>query len=291
MKYAYFLGCTVPYRESNFDLSTRKVMERVGVELVDLLNVGCCGFPFESVDELKWLALSARIISYGEEKGLDILCLCPGCSSSLIKTNNILRTDEGRKREVNEVLSSIGRKYEGTIQVRHLVQALFEDVGLDAIEALVAQPLNLKVAAHYGCHLLRPSTEIRFEYAQTPESLDLLIEATGVESIDYYEKEQCCGGFLEGISQEVAYSLCSQKVINAYYAGAQALVTVCPFCHVMLDFNQKAVEGLWGRPFNLPVLHYPQLLGLAMGYGLEELGIKQNRVKMDPALLESREGY
>ncbi len=238
MKYAYFLGCTVPYRESSFDLSTRKVMERLRVELVDLLNVGCCGFPFESVNELKWLVLSARVLSYGEEKGLDILCLCPGCSSSLIKTNNTLRANEKLKDEVNEVLGTIGRKYEGTVEVRHLVQTLYEDVGLDVIEERVVRPLSLKVAAHYGCHLLRPSTELRFEYAQTPESLDLLIEATGAESIDYYEKEQCCGGFLEGISRDVAHSLCTQKVVNACYGGAEALVTVCPFCHGMLDFNQ-----------------------------------------------------
>jgi heterodisulfide reductase subunit B len=143
----------------------------------------------------------------------------------------------------NKVLAGIDREFKGSIEIKHVVRVLYEDVGVDEIKRAVTNPLKMKVAAHYGCHLLKPSGQIRFEDPEDPKSLDELIKATGAESINYFDKNLCCGGFVLGADKDIAYNLTGQKLQNVKDADADVMVTACPFCHVMYDANQRAIEN------------------------------------------------
>lgn len=283
-RYAYFIGCTTPFRVSNYDLSTRRVMDRLDIELVDMPDAGCCGLYYELVNELTYLSMAARVISMAEDLKLDLMVVCNGCNGSLFRANLKLKQNPGLKDKVNEILSGIGREFKGTIDVKHYVKVLWEDVGVDRIREKVVNPLNIKVAAHYGCHLLRPSEEIRFDNPQDPVSLDQLIEATGAKSIDYYEKSLCCGGYVLAADKSIAYAMTGEKLRNVQKAGADVMVTACPFCNVMYDANQRAIENESGEKLGVPVLHYPQLLGLAMGLTARDVGLEQNRVHVNPEI-------
>lgn len=285
MKYAFFLGCQTPFRKTNYEQATRKVAERLGVELHDMPDGGCCGFPYESVNEHTYITMAARVLSIGEEMGLPIMTICTGCSLSLQRAKLALDGDDGLRLEVNRVLAKIGRRYEGAVEAKHMVRVLYEDVGTDTLRGAVTKPLDLKCAAHYGCHLLRPSEEVRFEDPEDASSLDKLIEATGATAVDYYDKYACCGGNGIATFTEGAYRMSGDKLLSMKDAGAQVVVTACPFCNVMFDTNQRAIESALETKLGLPVLHYPQLLGLAMGMDQAELGIDKNRVKMDPVLV------
>jgi len=285
-KYAYFIGCTTPFRVSNYDLSTRKVMDKLGIELVDMPDAGCCGLYYELINEKTYLAMAARVLSMAEDLKLDLMVLCNGCNGSLFRANKKLKENPELKDEVNEILADIDRQFKGTIDVKHYVKVLWEDLGVDKIKEKVTKPMNLKVAAHYGCHILKPSEEIMFDNPKGPVSLDELIEATGAKSIDYYDKAQCCGGYVLAADKDIAYTMTGQKLQNVKKSGADIMVTCCPFCNVMYDANQKAVESALGEELKIPVLHYPQLLGLAMGYEPKDLGLEQNRARVDPKMFE-----
>jgi len=285
-KYAYFIGCTTPFRVPNYDLSTRRIMDRLGIKLIDMPNAGCCGLYYELIDELTYLSMAARIISIAEDLKIDLMVICNGCNGSLIRANKKLRQNPELKDKVNEILADIDREFRGIIDVKHYVRVLWEDIGIDRIKKNVVKELNIRVAAHYGCHLLKPSEDIKFDNPKEPQSLDQLIEITGAKSIDYYDKQLCCGGYVLAADKSVAYTMAGEKLRNVRSAGADIMVTVCPFCNVMYDANQRGIETEIKECFNIPVLHYPQLLGLAMGYSFRDLGLEQNRIRVNPKLFE-----
>ncbi|MEA1924297.1 MAG: CoB--CoM heterodisulfide reductase iron-sulfur subunit B family protein [Candidatus Altiarchaeota archaeon] len=285
-RYAYFIGCTTPSRVPNYDLSTRRVMEKLDIELVDMNDGGCCGFYYEVINELTYLSMAARVLSMAEDEKLDLMVVCNGCNGSLVRANRKLKENPELKEEVNNVLADIDREFKGTIEVKHYVRVLWEDVGVEKIKEKVSNPLDVKVAVHYGCHLLRPSDAIRFDDAGDPVSLDELVCATGANSIDYLEKSLCCGGYVLASNQDVAHKMTGRKLRNVKKAKADLMITACPFCNVMYDANQKSIERELEEEFKIPVLHYPQLLGISMGYSPKEVGLEQNRVRVNPKIFE-----
>ncbi len=282
MKYLYYIGCVIPYRAPNYDLSSRRVLTRLGVELVDMPEAGCCGIYVRQVDEIKSLVMAARIWTMAEAAGLDILSPCPGCVSTLLYTRDRLNADEALKAQVNNALARAGREFRGTREAKHLLRVLYEDIGLEAIRAAIVHPLHGRLAAHCGCHLVRPAQEVAFDDPEDPEVLDRLIEATGVRSLEYPNKMGCCGMNVHG-NETMRARLAGQKLLDVQAAGAQALVMSCPACYLALGLNQSLAEKVWQQTFDLPVLHFPQLLGLALGFEPEELGLDRNRPKVDPA--------
>ena len=159
------------------------------------------------------------------------------------------------------------------------MQLLKEDVGLEKIKASVVKPLtNLKVAEHNGCHILRPKEYIDFDDPEDPQTLKMLIEATGATCLDYIDETECCGAPSVGVSDKVALALARDKLSHVKQVDAQALITICPFCHIMYDTNELRIEKLFNETYGIPILHYPQLLGLAMGMTPEELAFNELRV-------------
>jgi len=284
LRYAFFLGCTIPYREVSYEISARKIFDRLGVELVEMPEANCCGLPVDPANHEMTLALSARNICLAEQQDLNIVTLCTGCATTLRKTNKLLKTDKKMREEVNNRLRQVGLEFKGTIEVKHMVQALKEDVGYEKIKGAVQKPLtHIKVAEHAGCHLLRPVKIMGWDDPEEPQTLKDLIRLTGAECLDYLDEAECCGYTVVAIDEKVALELSREKLKHIKAAGAQALITVCPSCHLMFDVNQARIERAFNESYKIPVLHYTQLLGLAMGFNPEELAI--NELRADASLL------
>jgi heterodisulfide reductase subunit B len=278
-KYVLFLGCAIPYREGAYEISARKVLPRLGIEIEEMPEFNCCGLPIDPVSHEAMLALAARNLCLAEQKGVNIIALCPGCAGTLRKVNKTLKEDKEVREEVNHFLKEIGMEFKGTIEAKHIMQVLAEDVGLERIKATIKKPLTgLCVAEHSGCHVLRPIKYIGFDDPENPQILKNLIRATGAKVLDYQGEAQCCGAPVIGINQDIPMNLTAEKLSHMKEVGAQAVITVCPFCHMMFDTNQPRIERVANKKFEIPALHYTQLLGLAMGLSPEELAIRELRV-------------
>jgi heterodisulfide reductase subunit B len=283
MKFAFFMGCTVPARSRNYEMSARKIARALGIELVDISEFSCCGFPVKSLHHDAFMLTAARNLALAEAQGLDVMTVCSACGAVLTEVAHELREHPEHRAEVNKALAAIapGLAYNGKSKVKHFVRVLYEDIGLDAIKAKASRDLGmLKIAPHYGCHYLKPSKVFEgFDDAEHPRSLHRLIEAAGAVPVDYEKLLFCCGGGILASDEKSALAMARVKLESIKTAGADAITLMCPFCSVMYDDNQKAVEDLVGAAIGLPVLFYPQLLGLAFGMDPKELGLNMNRVK------------
>ncbi len=280
MKYSLFLGCTIPARSRNYELSARAVASRLNLEFIDIEEFSCCGFPLEASDETGAVLLAARNLCLAEEKGLDICALCSACASMLTKTAFHLKNNQNLREQINKELSKIGKEYKGTINVRHFARILLEDIGLKRIKEEIKRDLKgLKVATHYGCHYLKPSYIYEgFDDPQYPLTLELILEAVGVTNIQYRRKKDCCGGPVLLSDESVALTVAQEKLKYVKEAGTDCMNLVCPFCSLMFDANQKGIETKFESEFNIPVLYLPQIVGMAMGFGRKELGLNLNSV-------------
>lgn len=277
-KFALFVGCTTLARLGAYEVSARRVAEALGVELVDMDGAGCCGTTFmESIDPKTGLAMAARNICIAEEMGLDVVALCNGCAEVLTKANRALKEDEGVRDAINEVLGGANREFKGTVEVKHLVKMLVEDVGLDKIRGSIKRPFKgLRVASHPGCHLLRPHHIMRFDDPEVPVFFDGLVNATGAVSVNYPNKLECCAAGVLGIREDLAFNIAREKAATAK-KYADVMATSCPFCYLQYEMSQLTAS----EPHDMPVIHLPQLLGLALGLGYDELALRENRI--DPS--------
>lgn len=286
MKYAFFLGCTIPARSRQYELSARKVAQKLGIELVDEEKFICCGFPVKSSDMKSAMVLGAYNIALAEKRGLDLCALCSSCTSALTEVAHHLEHDPEAKAEVNESLARAGLTIDKGTRVRHFARVLYEDVGMDKLKAHFTRSLEgLRIATHYGCHYLKPS-EIydRFDQVEDPHTLDDMIALTGATVVEYANKKRCCGGPVLAVDEKTSLAVAKEKLDDIAEAGADAVNLVCPFCSVMYDSNQKGIETAFNTTYNIPVLYLTQILGLAMGMDRKELGLNMNVVKTKEAL-------
>ena len=286
MKYAFFIGCTALARLWGYETSSRKTAAKIGVELVDMPGSSCCGTTYlETLDEITALALAARNICIAEEMGLDIVTICNGCTEALVKANKKLKEDPELRAEVNHVLADVGKEFKGTVDVKHYVRMLKDDIGLEKLGSMVVKPFEgLRVGAHYGCHMLKPSDVMLYDDPEAPTTLDELIDLTGARSVQYPNKLECCAGPIMGVREDVTWSVGLEKVetVKKY---ADVMVTACPFCYITYERCQLMAEN---SP-EVPVVHYPQLLGLALGLDYEDLGLEENKVDASVLLEKMRD--
>jgi len=287
--YAFFLGCITPNRYPGVEQATKNVVERFGGKLLDMEGTSCCPAPgvFGSFHLPSWLAVAARNITIAEGMKTNITLTCNGCYASLQEANHLLKHDEKLKSQVNEVLSKVGRKYQGSVEVKHIISVLSEDVGLEAIKKEVKHPLKgVKVAVHYGCHFLKPSEVRMHGSTEKPTLLDELVRALGAESVDYREKIMCCGagGGVRAGNPDVSLDMTLEKIENMIKAEADCVVTPCVFCHLQFDRGQVELSEKTGRKYGLPVVYVTQLVGLALGMTPDELGLRENEISTEPFL-------
>jgi CoB--CoM heterodisulfide reductase subunit B len=285
--YAFFWGCQIPARFPFLEKSTRLVLDRLKVRYRDIDGFTCCppSIAIENLGNRIWLAAAVRNLAVAEREGLDLLTVCNGCYSTLRRASSVLQSNRALKDEINERLSKFGLSYQGRIGVRHLVEVLYDEVSPDAIRRNVEKPFHrMNVAAHYGCDLLRPSTQIRFDDPINPTKFDQLIEATGARSIDYETKMMCCGGMLSEMSDEKEALMAARKKLSELCdLKVDAMCVCCPSCFIQYDARQTLLRAS-GDDYNIPVIYYTELLCLAMGIPPEEVGVSKHAVKNRPFL-------
>jgi len=285
-RYTLFLGCTTPTQVIQYELSSRWVCKRLGIDLVDIEDFVCCGINQINLSREAGLLLAAMNLALAEAKGLDIITLCAACTGALAEAAERLKNQETRDR-VNSKLQKIGLEHKGRTQVKHISRVLYEDVGIDRIKGKIKRDLSkLRVAPHYGCHYLKPKSVFEgFDEPDNPKTLHQLIIATGAFPIQYETLNLCCGGKSFPISKDLAFSLVQKKLDNIMDKGIDCMVLQCQTCYLMYSDQQKEINRQFKKQYNIPVLLYPQLLGLALGGDPKTaLGFDLNAISLNKLL-------
>ena len=279
--YSYFPGCSLEATAVAYGLSTQVISSALEMELIELEDWNCCGStPYSSTDELESVCMAARNLALAEKTGLNLVTPCSSCYTTLNRANYQLRQYSDLKDKVDECLASVDLEYRRGVTVRHLFEVIYNDIGLKAIEPKVVTPLNgLRVAPYYGCQLVRP--EPGFDNPHNPQSLEQLIACLGAEPVPFLLKDRCCGGSLIIPELDLALGLIHQLLDSTASSGTQCVVTVCPLCQTNLDAYQDMINRRFRTRYNLPVLFFTQLIGLA-------LGIEPKALALDKAIVSAQ---
>lgn len=278
MRYAYFPGCSLHGLAKEYELSNRAVLRELSLDLEEVEDWSCCGATAtSSYSRLLSMVLPARNLALAEGKGNSIVAPCAACFNRLAMTNLSLREDGETRDRVNEILATFNLRYDGKVEVRHLLDFYLNVVGLETLSKHAVKPLHgLRAVPYYGCLIVRPKAINTFDDPLNPTSLDRLIEVTGAECVEWKSKAKCCGASLMITKEDVALKLTGRLLLDAERAGAQCVVVACPFCHFNLDAKQRDVKRLPKK--EIPILYFTQLLGLALGIGWGELALDKNSV-------------
>jgi heterodisulfide reductase subunit B len=279
MKLAYFPGCSAESTARDMHMSSLAVAKVLGIELVEPKGWSCCGATAgHQTDRVLATSLSATNLSKVQDMGLDMVLNCAACFGRMKTANHELQNPAMRQK----VAEATGRDYDGSVNVRHLMDVLLKDVGLDRIKAAVTKSLNgLKVASYYGCLLVRPADVMQFDDPENPTCMDDLVEAMGGEALDWPHKVECCGGGLSLTRTDLVVSLSDKIVGMAKAEGADCMVVACPMCQINLDMRQIDIKKQEGRDHDMPILYITQLLGLALGIAPDQLGLNKLMIAPD----------
>lgn len=276
---AFFPGCLIPARHPAMEFAIRHTLPKLGIEIVDLPGASCCPDPiyFKSKDKVAWLTVAARNLTLAEDLGLDIFTNCSGCTATLSEARHLLENEELRER-VNRRLARIGRKYRGTVRVRHIATVARDDVGYDRIRESVIRPLSgIKVAIHYGCHLLKPSRIMQVDNPDDPHVLEHLVEALGATAVRHRNWYLCCGKACQ--SEDIPSNMMHDLLATVHDEHADLLGMICPTCFGQFDHGQMKVGKQFGEDFHTPPVYYFQLLAFAQGVPYDGLGFDKQRFK------------
>ncbi|HUU44889.1 MAG TPA: CoB--CoM heterodisulfide reductase iron-sulfur subunit B family protein [Acidobacteriota bacterium] len=284
-KYIPFFGCLISTKHSHFEAAVRRTAPKLGMELVDVAGFTCCPDPiyYKAADTLDWLTVAARNLSVAEDVGHDVLTCCSGCTLTLSEANHTLTHDDGLREKVNQRLKKVGREFKGTIRVRHIATVLRDDVGMEAVSASVSRPLEgLRVAIHYGCHLLKPERIMRVEDPARPVILQNLLRAIGAEPVFNTRHMFCCGKACQ--DEDLSGRIMHDNLTEFSDLDVDALGLICPTCFDEYDLGQIQLSRKSDRKFRIPVFYYFQLLGLAQGFSPDDVGLKRHKVSAKPVL-------
>jgi succinate dehydrogenase / fumarate reductase cytochrome b subunit len=286
-KVAYFKGCLASLSAKELDISTQALAPKLGLELVELTKVTCTGAgDIHEAEPDYYIHLNARILAYAEATGCDtLMTICNVCTLNLRQAHHTLANDDALRARVNDNLESVGApRYNGTIDVKHFLWLVAGEHFQQLQETAHRGLKGLKIAPFYGCQILRPSKLMGFEDPDNPDSLERIITACGGEPIDYPAKIKCCGFPIIQAREDTALAELVQPIEQAMEAGADAIVTPCPLCHLSLDAWQSKLKKKYGRDFQMPILHLSQLIGVAAGLTDSELKFKRHVVSVKPVV-------
>ncbi len=280
MKFAFYTGCAAKGACPELYQATLAIARHLDIELVELTNAACCGAGVISqADPELAQTINARTFAQAERLGLNLLTICSTCQGVMSKTNKELCQDKTALEQVNSRLGKEEGPYHGDIKIKHLLWALIDEFGLENLKKKVKKPLtHIRIAPFYGCYLLRPSSMLGQDDPTNPVSLEKLIIALGGTPIEYEGRTRCCGFPVILEREELATAMAGKNLKEAKQQGAQLLVTPCPLCHMSLDIYQDRASSCANTPLDIPILHLPQLIGLALGIPPKELGLSRNMV-------------
>lgn len=281
-KYVFYPGCVMSTEQYAYEMSIREILPKIDIELVDVEGFSCCGAPMKSVNQLMTLYLSARNLSIAQKEGLDLFVPCPVCHLSFSECQRIMENNAEMRDRIDGMLYSEDLQYNGSVNLVNIVDLLHDHVGIDRIKKLVEKPLeNLKVATHYGCHLIRPSEVGRPVDSENPQKMEMVLKALGAKPLDYAEKLDCCGAMIQANLPESALTKTGQKLVAVQEQGFDVFVDVCPWCHRMFDSKQTKAGETVAAKLDVPVVYLTQLLGLAFGIDKKSLGMDLNLSPVD----------
>lgn len=286
MKIAYFPGCSLHSTARDYDMSFQLVCRKLGIELQEIPHWVCCGAsPAHVTSHLLSIALPCKNLVLAEEMGLNtVVAPCAACFNRLKIAKQEVAENSQLKKDVENVL---GKSYRGKVEVKHPLQIIADEIGLAKVEKMVRRELQgLKVASYYGCLLVRPLNMVSFDDPEDPQSMDDLVTALGGEALPWAFKTECCGASFSLSETDIVLELSGEILDAALEAGAECILVACPLCQSNLDLRQKGIEKRLGKKFNLPILYFTELLGLALGLNMHELGLSKHIV--DPCKLLQR---
>ena len=285
-QYLYYPGCSVKGTARAYEESLLALFEALGISMTELEDWNCCGATaYMSVDEAQSVALAGRNLALAAESGTDLVTPCNACWLVLQKAQRQLKENPQLRGRILGAMESVGLEYRDEIRIRHPLDVLVNDFGLDSFKARVTEPLEgLTVAPYYGCQIVRPYAV--YDDRDDPITMDRLLQAAGATVADYPFKTRCCGGSQTGTLPEIGISLVRDLMHQAHESDADVIATICPLCQFNLEVQQKEIQRLYGtRP--IPVVFFTQLLGLAVGLPARQLGFQRSLVPVD-AILERR---
>jgi len=287
MDIAYYPGCSLHGIAREYGHSVRRICHRLGIHLADVEDWNCCGATAaHSLDRELALGLSARNLSSVNRMNLGrVVTPCAGCFSRMKGCSHELSKSKELRKEMER---RIGAPLAELPEVSHLLQLLVEGVGMKGLADAVSRPLKgMKLAAYYGCLTTRPRAVARFDDSEQPVSMDRILQAMGADTVRWSHKAECCGGAFAASQTDIVVDLGGQVLEAARQAGAHALVVACPMCQINLDSRQQAIEEAHGVRYNLPILYFTQLMGMAYGFSSRQMGLDRMLVSPRPLLRQA----
>jgi succinate dehydrogenase / fumarate reductase cytochrome b subunit len=283
MNLAYYPGCSAKSTCRELNEAMRVVAAALGLELTELESATCTGArELRAIDPVGFHALNVRILALAEREKLPLMTICNTCTLNLLEANENFRNDTDLARAVNLRLAEEGVEYGGTTRVTHFLWVLLEDIGEAELRRLTRNPLTgLTVAAFYGCHITRPPAQYGFVDSRNNTALETLARVFGCRPINYSGRTECCGFHTAAHDERVAIKLTGQHIESAKKNGARTMVTPCPLCHTVLDSMQREIEIDLAKKLDMPILHLPQLVGLALGIPPEKLALSRHMVPVN----------
>lgn len=258
MTYSYYPGCTLKTKAKDLDKYARLSAKALGIELEEIENWQCCGgvYPIGKNDIAPKLS-SVRAMNQAKEKGQDLVTMCSACHNVLKQVNHTVKTDDAVAGKINRYLK-LDEEYHGETNVIHYLELLRDKIGFDEIKKKVVNPLkDMKIAAYYGCLLLRPSSVMQMDDPENPTILEDFIKALGAEPVKYAMRNECCGGYTTIENKEIAKAKGNAVLENAVNCGAQMVITACPLC--LYNLNKNATD------YDVPVKYFTEILAQALG--------------------------
>lgn len=281
MKYAFYPGCVAKGACPELKIATENTAKALGIELVELTDAACTGAGVISEDNPELAhALNARTFAQAEKLGLPLLNICSTCQGNFSHSLAKLGSNPELLDQINAELANEGLKFSGNIEVKNFLWMLVEDFGLEKLKAMVKKPLtNLQAAPFYGCYILRPTWDLGYkEHPERDAYLEMVIETLSASPVDYEGKDKCCGFPIQSMNTKNSFTMTANHLTEAKGKGADYVVTPCPLCHLNLDANQADAQkyAVPKQDINLPILHLPQMVGLALGVDPSNLGLEKN---------------
>ncbi len=284
IRYAYYPGCVAQESGKELDNATRFVAKKLNIDLIPMPEASCCGGgALDGFDKNLKLFINGRTLALAEKMGVDILTICNTCTLTLSEVNEELINNSESLDKTNEYLSKIGLRYSGKVKIKHLLYVVRDEIGFDALKKMVVKNLNgINIAPFYGCHILRPSTVVKFDDVESPTGFEELIMALGGEPVSYANRTKCCGFQTILVDRAQSSYLSGSAILEAKGKKADVMVTPCPLCHLSLDMYQSAAGKSVNEKLSMPVMHLPQLIGIALGANFAEMGFSRHNVSLKP---------
>lgn len=281
-KFALFPGCSLEKMAASYHRSSVETTKQFGIELQELEDWNCCGATtYSYIDELLANTLNARNLALAEKEGLDFVAPCSACYKNAYFANKYLKEDPDLFEHINYALEQDDLQFHGNIEVHHIIDIFANEIGPEEIKERVTNPLTgLKVAPYYGCQIVRPRKN--GEEFENPQFFEEIITAMGADAVDFADRLRCCGASLIMTSRHAALEMVRVLLYNAVSSGADVIATACPLCQVNLECYQTAVNEEFGTDFNVPVLYFTQIMGMALGMSRRQLGIGSELVSAAP---------